>query len=347
MSKRITTKDIANLAGVSRTTVSFVLNSVPGMRIPEETRQRVLDAAHQLNYHPDQVARSMASGRRQVLGFVVRQSPDQAFADLFLPQVLNGLTRAASEQGYRTIFEPIPPNNTVDSYAFLIRTRHVDGIILSGPRFDDQDLNQIYAEGAPVVLMGRLPDSDIPFIDVDNVGGAVLATQHLIGLGHRRIALITNAPLVYTASKDRLTGYQQALASAGIAYDEALVRYADLTPHSGEAAMTDLLAMERPTAVFVASDTVALGALQSIRRHGLSVPQDIALVSFDDIPLAEFLDPPLTTVRLPAHALGWGAADMLLRQIEENEPFQNPKTMLETELIIRESCGTALVKRAD
>src|SRR5262249_39744576 len=140
MAKRATSKDIAKLAGVSRTTVTFVLNNTPGMRISEETRQRVLDAVRKLNYHPDEAARSMASGRRPIIGFVVRQSPDQAFADLFLPQVLNGLTKAASEQGYRVIFEPISPNNGVDSYGVLTRTRHVDGIILSGPRSDDQEL---------------------------------------------------------------------------------------------------------------------------------------------------------------------------------------------------------------
>src|SRR5258708_23225771 len=164
MRQRITSKDIAKLAGVSRTTVSFVLNDVPGMRIPEETRQRVLDAARQLDYHPDEVARSMASGRRKILGFVVRQSPDQAFADQFLPQVLTGLTRAANEQGYRTIFEPISPEDKVDTYGQLIRARHVDGIALSGPRLDDDELLRIHAAGAPIVMMAPVPYSDFPFV---------------------------------------------------------------------------------------------------------------------------------------------------------------------------------------
>lgn len=346
MSKRVTSKDIARLAGVSRTTVSFVLNNTAGMRISEDTRQRVLDAVKQLNYHPDQAARSMASGRQRILGFVVRQSADQAFADLFLPQVLNGLTKAAGEQGYRVIFEPIAPEDHGDSYGLLTRTRHVDGIILSGPRSDDRELIDIHEEGAHVVLMGQLPDSGIPLIDVDNVGGAELATRHLIELGHRRIALITNALPAYTASIDRRAGYQQALEGAGIAYDESLVRYGNLTPHSGDEAMTDLLGTrERPTAVFVASDTVALGAMQAVRRQGLRVPQDIALVSFDDIPLAEFVDPPLSTIHLPAYALGWGAADMLLQLIEGEEPLQKPNVILETELIVRESCGSSFKNR--
>src|SRR5262249_44216753 len=142
----------------------------------------------------------------------------------------------------------------------------------------------------------QLPNADIPSVDVDNVGGAALATKHLIKLGHKRIALITNAAPEYTASFDRLAGYRSALEGAGIPFDESLVRYGNLTPHSGDEAMTDLLGQpELPTAVFVASDTVALGALQAIRLHHLHVPEDLALVSFDDIPLAEFVDPPLTT----------------------------------------------------
>src|SRR5258708_39026619 len=230
MRKRITSKDIAKLAGVSRTTVSFVLNDAPGMRIPEETRQRVLAAARQLDYQPDEVARSMASGRRNLLGFVVRQSADQAFADHFLPQVLNGITRAADEQGYHTIFEPISPEDKRATYSQLIATRHVDGIVLSGPRSDDQELLRIHAAGAHIVMMGQVPNSDIPFVDVDNIGGARLATDHLISLGHHRIALITNAPPAYTASADRFTGYRQALEVAGPPFHPSLGQYGNSAP---------------------------------------------------------------------------------------------------------------------
>lgn len=344
MAKRATARDVAELAGVSRTTVSFVLNNVPGMRISEETRQRVLEAARQLDYHPDATARRMVSGRTRVIGFVLRQTPDQVFADRLLPQMLGGVSRAATAQGFHVLFEPIPPGDQSGSYTQLIRERHVDGIILSGPRFDDQELLKIHAEGAPVVLMGQLPGMGIPFVDVDNIGGARVATEHLIHLGHRRIALITNTSPAYTASTDRWTGYRQALETAGIAYDETRVRYGDFTPQSGRAAMEDLLAAAPPpTAVFVASDAVALGAQQAIRQRGLRIPEDIALVGFDDIPLAEFVDPPLTTVRIPAAGLGWGAADLLIRLIVADEEVRSPQVILETELIVRESCGAGLV----
>lgn len=339
MPKRATAQDVAVLAGVSRTTVSFVLNNVPGMRISEETRQAVLKAAQQLNYHPDATARRMVSGQTSVIGFVMRQSPEQAFADLFLPQVLNGLSQAASEMGYHILLQPISPDDTSGAYIRLLRERHVDGIVLSGPRSDDQELLKVHDEGAHIVLIGRLPNINIPFVDVDNVGGAHLATGYLVGLGHRRIALITNAPPEYTASTERLFGYRQALEEAGIPFDTSLVRYGNFTPHSGSLVMDELLTLDPlPSAVFVASDTVALGAMQSVRSHNLRIPEDIAMIGFDDISPAEFIDPPLATVRLPAYGLGWGAANMLIRLIE-GEEVNKPQLFLETQLIVRESCG--------
>ncbi|HEX7586759.1 MAG TPA: LacI family DNA-binding transcriptional regulator, partial [Anaerolineae bacterium] len=284
--RRVTSKDVAELAGVSRTTVSFVLNDAVGMRVSNKTRQRVKRAALHLNYHPDATARRMVSGRTRVLGFVLRQTTDQTFADSFLPQVLNGLNRGAAAQGYHLLFEPIAPNDKTGAYARLIRERHVDGIVLSGPRIDDPELSRIHSEGAPIVMMGQLPHSSIPFVDVDNIGGAESATLHLLKLGHRRIALITNAPRAYTASSDRLKGYRRALTTAGVEYDKALVRYGNFTPQSGFVAMNALLrSRPHPTAVFVASDTVAIGAVHAIRRCGLRVPQDLALVGFDDIRL--------------------------------------------------------------
>ncbi len=340
MTKRVALREVAELAGVSRTTVSFVLNNVSGMRISDETRVRVLEAAKTLNYHPDATARRMVSGKTQTLGFVLRQNPDQAFADQFLPQVLNGFSQACANQGYHVLFETISPNSSTGGYARLINERHVDGIVLSGPRSDDQDILRLHADKAPVVLLGQLPGSDIPFVDVNNISGAALATRHLIEHGHQRIALITNAPPAYTASTDRLAGYRQALEQAGLAYSHDLVRYGDFTWRGGGAAMRDLLALSpRPTAIFVASDTVALGALQTIRQAGLRVPQDIALVGFDDVPMAELIEPPLTTVRLPAFGLGWGAAELLIRLIAAEDPVQNPYVLLETELVMRTSCG--------
>jgi len=339
VAKRATAKEVAERAGVSRTTVSFVLNNVPGMRISDETRQSVLQAALALDYHPDATARHMVSGRTNMLGFVLNQDVEQALADHFLPRVLTGFSQAAAAQGYKVLFEPIPPEGAYSAYSQLVRERHVDAFALSGPRLNDEALLQSQVQNAPVVLLGQLPNSRLPFVDVDNQGGAALATRHLIGLGHRRIGLITNAQPIYTASADRLEGYRLALQDSNLPYDPQLVRYGNFTPQSGYQAMEALLAARPPlAAVFVASDTVALGALQCLRHSNRRVPQDMALVGFDDIPLVEFIDPPLTTVRLPAFGLGWGAGELLARMIAGDE-IQNPHVILETELIVRDSCG--------
>jgi LacI family transcriptional regulator len=337
MAKRATAAEVAELAGVSRTTVSFVLNNVPGMRISEETRQRVILAAQKLNYHPDATARRMVMGQTHVIGFVLRQNPDQVGADHFLPQVLNGISQASASHGYHVLFEVIPPGDKSGAYMRLLNERHVDGIVLSGPRFDDIELLNVHIRGAPVVMLGQLPNSRIPYVDVNNIGGAQQATDHLIREGYQRIAMITNAPLDYTAAADRLAGYQQSLMLSNIPYDEALVRYGKFSPESGFDAMSELLELEpRPEAVFVASDTVALGALRAIRQHGLRIPEDIALCGFDDISLSKFIDPPLTTVALPAFGLGWGAAELVVRLIAA-EDVMNPYLILDTELMIRQS----------
>lgn len=340
--RRATSKDVADLARVSRTTVSFVLNNVAGMRISQKTRERVQRAAQRLNYHPDATARRMVSGRTHVIGFVLRQSVDQAFADFFLPPVLSGLSQGAAAQGYHILFERAAPDDSGTTYARLIHERHVDGIVLSGPRLDDRELFRIRAEGASIVLLGQLPNADIPFVDVDNIGGAARATEHLLQLGHRRIAFISNAPLTFTSSADRLKGYRRALTAAGAPYRDSLVCYGNFTPQSGHAAMKQLLTRRpRPTAVFVASDTVAFGALHAIHQSDLRVPEDLALVSFDDVPLSEFVEPPLTTLRLPAMQLGRDAADLLIRLIGK-ERIDNPHVLLDTNLIVRKSCGASL-----
>ena len=334
--RRVTSHDVAKLAGVSRTTVSFVLNNVPGISISEATRQRVADAARRLNYHPDSTARKLASGKSHTLGLVLRQSPEQVFADAFLPQVILGLGQAAAHEGFHVLLSPLAPDNH-SGYAALIHAKHVDGIVLSGPRQDDSELIDLYREGVPVMLMGQLPGSDIPFVDVNAIRGAVDAVTHLIDLGHQRIAMITNAPLEYTSAQHRLAGYRQALEQGDIEYDEALVRTGNFTPASGLQAMTELLQIKpRPTAAFVASDVVAMGAMQAIKRASLAIPDDIAVVGFDDVPLADFYDPPLSTVRLPAYGLGWAAGERLVRLIQGEELSQY-EVFLETRFIQRES----------
>lgn len=336
---RPTQRQIAEEAGVSRTTVSLVLNDVPDAHISPETRQRVLEAARRLNYYPDATARRLVSGKTRTIALVWHRGPDQTYRDAFLPGILQGITRAARHYGYYVIFRPIESDEPDDSYVELARGRHTDGLILSGPRSDDTELLELYEDGFPLVLQGQLPGADIPSVDVDNVRGAMAAVRHLLALGHRRIGMITNASLAYISSRQRLEGYRQALEQASFPYDEEMTQYGNFDEESGYAAVEALLALdEPPTAIFIASDMVALGALRALHDRGLRVPEEIAVVGFDDITAARFITPALTTFHVPTFGLGWSAAELLIRIIEQDPPNQT-HVRLDTELVVRESCG--------
>jgi LacI family transcriptional regulator len=335
MRRRPTSADVATEAGVSRTTVSFVLNGRTDVKIPSGTRQRVLSAAERLGYHPHSPARQLAGGRSHILALVLRQTPEQIAADAVLAETLRGIASSARAGGFRVMVEPLGPDGPEATYAGLLRAQHADGLIISGPRIDDPQLDALVRDGFPVVLQGTLPGIDAPSVDVDNAAGARHAVQHLLALGHRRIACITNAPLVYTAALDRLAGYREALAEAGIDDDPSLVATADFDAPSGHAAMVDLLGRASFDAVFVASDVVALGAIGALREAGKRVPDDVSVVGFDDIPLSGYFHPPLTTIRLPAFELGQAAGRALVERIAD--PAATGRVLLPTELIVRAS----------
>ncbi len=334
-------QDVAKLAGVSRTTVSFVLNDVPGVKISEETRQRVLQAARELNYYPTAAARSLASGKTYRIGLILGQGQDRLAADAFLPTFLQGITASVNRRSYLLVLQLAEAVPSHEAYARLIREQQVDGLILSGPRSDNQLLDELAEDNFPLILHGRLEGSGLPWVDVDNQAAGYLATSHLIGLGHRRIGFISNAPFSYAGAYERFAGYKVALGEHDIPLDRDLVQTALFVPQSGRTAMATLLSLsDRPSAVFAASDVVAMGAMSAIQAAGLSIPEDVAIVGFDDIFLAAHVSPPLTTVRVPAYGLGWTAADVLITLIEGDEDVSS--VTLETELVIRESCGAHL-----
>lgn len=337
--RRVTSQDVARAAGVSRTTVSLVLNNVDA-QISGDTRQRVLEAAKQLDYHPNVSARRLVQGRSRVIGFVEHHSPYQSFADAFMAEVLRGLHAVAIQYDYHVIFEPISDEARGRDYCLkLVQERHVDGIVYSGPRFNDVALESLAEANIPVVLQGHLPGCPFPSVDIDNVASAKLATEHLINLGHTQVGMITNAPLIYTAATDRLAGYRLALQEAGIDVDECSIRYGSFTPESGFQAMRSLLHQQpNISAVFVASDVVAMGAIEAIHQAGLKIPEQIALVGFDNIPWCAYLNPPLTTIRVPSNALGWSAGHLLIQALD-NDNYEQDHIILDTELIIRRSCG--------
>lgn len=334
--KRVTSFDVAEKSGVSRTTVSFVLNDVPGISISEATRQRVQQVAKELNYHPDSTGKKLASGKSNTLGLVLRQSHEQVFADALLPQVLMGIEQAATEQGFLLLLKPLEPQDG-DGYMRLVHENHVDGIILSGPRQEEAEIIRLHQEGLPVMLMGQLPGSGLPFVDIDAVNGSTQAVNHLIEHNHRRIGLITNAAQEYTSAQQRRQGYLNALKAAGIEPEADLMQAGNYTPASGFKAMQKLLdVFPRPTAVFVASDVVSLGAIRAIKQAGLRIPQDIAVVGFDDIPMADYYDPPLTTIHIPSYGLGWASGERLVRLVQ-GESLEQDGMLLESELVIRSS----------
>jgi LacI family transcriptional regulator len=342
MTKRVTAQDVAKAAGVSPTTVSFVLNNIEGMRISRKTRDRVLEVAKSLNYHPDSSAQKMARGKTSVIGLVLRQNPEKAYADLFIQDVMQGISNVIRENGYQLLFIPLPPEDKESNYSKLINERHVDGLIVSGPTDQDYELVDVYKEGAKIVLMGKIRGSNIPFIDIDNVKSAEIATAHLVSLGHTDIAMITNASMNYDSSKDRYQGFQNVLKKNKIALREEWVLLGDRTPESGYDAMQQLLSQkQRPSAVFIASDTVALGAMNACYEKKIKVPDDLAIVGFDDIALSRYVIPPLTTVHLPAYSLGLGAATMLIQQLN-NEFIESNEIILQTKLVIRESSGKTI-----
>jgi len=327
-------KDVAALAGVSTTTVSFVMNDRVGANISPATRQRVLDAAAKLGYQPHASARNLAGGRSHIVGLVIQQTTEQIAGDALLAQTLKGLSTAAREARYQVLIEPVAGNG---AYSDLLRSQRVDGIVMSGPRNDDAELAALAADGFPIVLQGHRADLDVPSVDVDNRTGAREAIAHLVGLGHRRIACVTNAPLVYTAAAERRDGYLDALRDAGIEFDPELLVEAEFVAASGHAAVARLVGRAAFTAIFVASDVVALGVLRALREAGLDVPGDVSVVGFDDVDLAEHFDPPLTTVRVPARQLGEVAGRTLLDRIAGQ--VVAPRTVLSTELIVRASTG--------
>jgi DNA-binding LacI/PurR family transcriptional regulator len=340
--RRVTSQDVAIRAGVSRTTVSFVLNDVKEANISVETRQRVLAAAEELQYVPDATAQALASGRTRTLGMVFRTHP-HGVADLAHMQILQGLMSVASQSRVRLLVDIVNQDDPADTYVSLSRNKRIDGLILSDTRVDDHALYDLLNSDFPIVLLGRLPGVQVPSIEFDNRRGARTAVDHLVSQGHRRIGFIGYAPVYFTGVTERLNGYRDALAAAGIAFDERIVCFGDFNDTgAGFASATRLLELsEPPTAVFVSSDVLAFATLTAIHQHGLRIPDDIAVVGFDDNPLSRYAYPPLTSVYLPFEEMGRRAGEMLLhRLLHPDEPKH--EILLDGQLIVRESSSRRL-----
>lgn len=333
---------VAQLAGVSQTTVSFVLNNVDSANISEATKQRVLEAARSIGYVPDVTARTLSLGQSANIGLVLAQAHEQVFIDEYIPNIINGLSKVTRKHGYRILVELVEDGSHPNTYLNLLRGKEAAGIIININAPTDEDIRELVAcvnAGFPIVSLHHLHDA-VPSVIVDKLEGVRHILQHLLSLGHERIACITYAPVPgLLHATERLNVYHEVLESAGIVYDRKLVRYGAYDPETGYEAMKSLLKLlPLPTALFAMNDVMAFGAMSAIHEAGLRVPEDIAVVGFDDVRLARFSWPALTTVREPDILHGSTAGKMLIDLINGISPKQN-HIVLKTEMKIRDSCG--------
>lgn len=329
----VTIYEVAREAGVSTATVSRVINDRRHVR--EATRQRVEEAMTTLGYVANRQARGLAGGRSRVIGLLVYE-----LGTSYFNQLIRGIDAAVTSIGYDLMLVTTHARREREAqHAAELAGGPVDGLIIVLAVDIKSYVDRLHRQGVPFVLLDY--DSNVPgttFITAANRQGTRDAVEHLIGLGHRRIGLITGTPGTSSA-RERLAGYRDALRDAGIEHDTRLVEKGDFLAERGYDAMRQLLALDDPpTAVFTSADTAAVGALRAIREAGLRVPNDISIVGFDDIPEASLVTPSLTTVRQPLQEMGATAVRLLQRLVDE--PGATPRRIeLATELIVRESSG--------
>ncbi|NLF66321.1 MAG: LacI family transcriptional regulator [Chloroflexi bacterium] len=331
--------DLARRAQVSPTTVSRVLNN-SSHPVSEAVRQRVLQAARELDYRPNALARAMITRRTQIVGVIVGDSSDPYFST-----IVRGIETEARAHGYLVIICNTDRDPLVEqTHLRLLHDYQVDGIIFAGgSRHDCNSLSTVLDElrQDDVALVALNPHTVVAAeVRVDNVAAAREMTEHLLALGHRRIALI-GGPEELTTTADRLQGYRQALAAAGVPFDPELVWPGAFTFESGvQAARRYLATADRPTALFAANDQTAIGAMAVLRQAGIRIPEDVSVAGFDDIEQARYVFPTLTTISVPMHRLGVEGMRHLLDQLAGKEP---PELLcLPYCLQIRDSTGPPL-----
>ena len=337
--EKLTIRQIAKLAGVSRSTASRVLNDHPN--VSAGMRERVQKVIAETGYQPDPIARSLSSRRSNIIGLVIPLAIQSLFEDPFFPRLMQGISKGCNRHNYTlSLFLLHTLEEEANLYSRISHSQLLDGVIVTATSAGDSLISQLLKNQIPFVLHGRHENPRVSFVEVDNVNGAYTAVTHLVRLGRRRIALITG-PSDGLAAEDRRRGYLKALHERRVRVDESLIFHGDFTETSSYEAMQRLLRHE-PDAVFVASDTMALGALRALREAGKRVPDDVAVVGFDDMPQAATASPPLTTVRQPIQQTGVLAVETLI-DILENGGDPPRRIILPTELVIRASCGSGLV----
>ena len=330
----LTIEHIATLAEVSRSTVSRVLNTHPSVR--PTVRERVLRVIREHNYAPQAAARSLASARTDTIGLLIPRSAAFSLADTFIASMIQSLFEASAQQGYFVMLAMLTADLEASFYDRILRGRHFDGVIIFSSDIDDPILPLLIKDGRPLVLIGRHPFfQDISSVDVENREGAREAVNHLIGLGHRHIGMI-NGQLEMEAAQARRDGYKQALLEAGISIEPQLMVDGYFSePLAYEATLKLLERTPRPTAIFAASDGMAVGALRAIAHLGLRAPDDVAVVGYDDGPLAAYASPPLSSVHQPITEMGAHAVRLLIEQIRGQA--RRATVRLPAHLVVRQS----------
>ena len=336
--KRVTIKDVANIAGVSYQTVSRVINN--NEQVADSTRERVLAAISQLNFRPNLAARSLPSNKSYVIGFVIPYDSDYLIRDPNLLAQISGADIEAAKHGYNLLLSTAGASKSgITAYERFLSHQVADGVLVVETAFNQQGSELLLEQDVPHVFVGYHPDDvKAGSVHTDDRSGAKSATQYLLSKGYRRIGLI-NGPATGAVStmQERFLGYREALQDADLAFEPALMVYGDYTRSGGKAAMTQLLnRQDSPDAVFALNDRMAMGAIHAIQSAGLSVPDDIAVVGFDDVPAASDFSPALTTVCLSSRDIGQEAARLLFNLILD-APVEQREITLPAKLIIRQS----------
>ena len=329
--RQATIRDVAREARVSVATVSRALNDSGPVR--NDTRQRVHDAAEYLRFTPHGAARSLITSRTNTLGVLL---PD--LYGEFFSEIIRGIDRGAQRAGYQVLLSSARNARDEIHGAFRAMYGRVDGLILMAP---DIELAEMFAQrrdGTPIVFINSPVESaDARVITIDNHGGAHQMVRHLIREGHERIAIIRGADGNHDAL-ERLRGYRDALDDSGLRRDPRFELDGDFTESAGyRSARLALQLQPRPTAIFAANDAMAIGAISALREDGLGVPDDIAVAGFDDIPIARYVSPPLSSVHVPIAQLGERAMDLLLGAITDANEGAGRRVVLATTLVIRKS----------
>lgn len=332
----LTLEQIGELAGVSRSTVSRVINNHPN--VSSDVRERVERIIKETGFSPNLAARTLASQRAFVIGLVIPRSIQSLFGDPYFARLTQGVVQAANLFDHTVSLFLLESREIEDRIMPRItRPGFIDGLVVQSTSSDDKVLSRIINSKIPHVIAGRpLNYDNVTYIDVNNTHGAFMAVEHLIKQGKQKIATVAG-PMDAAPGRDRKEGYLQAMAQNNLPVDDCLIVEADFTQEGGYQAAKQILS-SKPDAIFVASDQMGLGVLEAIKQKGLRVPEDIAIVGFDDLPPALYANPQLTTIRQPILRFGIVAVEMLINLVEEK--IQPPQvTIMDVELIVRDSCG--------